>query len=90
MTNKEANSKVIKLFNKWCKEFRNYSEVADEDFYKRLELFKKECSQVHNIVGIYDVLTDKNALKMASICSSVRFVEPYRMLMELQRTTKTY
>jgi hypothetical protein len=90
MTNKQANSKAIKLFNKWCKEFRNSMKGATPEYYQKLEEFKKECKQLHDVVGIYSAFTDKNALKMASICSSTRFVEPYRMLMQLQHTTKTY
>jgi hypothetical protein len=90
MENKKANSKAVKLFNKWKKEFSNSSTEPTQEFYNKKEEFKKECFKLHNIVGIYEVLTDKNALKMASICSSLRFVEPYRMLMQLQKTTKTY
>lgn len=90
MTTKEANSKAQKLFNRWVKDFRNFGEEPNQDYYGRVEDFKKECAKLHNVVGIYEVLTPKNALKMASICSSLRFVEPYRMLMELQKTTKTY
>ena len=90
MTKKEANSKAQKLFNKWRKEFCNSWQIPTDDYYKRLEAFKKECLHLHNVVGLYDVLTDKNALKMASICSSIRFVEPFQMLMQLQRVTGTY
>lgn len=90
MTTKEANSKVVKLFNQWQREFCNQNTEANDDYYKRLEAFKKECLQVHDIVGLYDVISDKNALKMASICSSVRFVQPYQMLMQLQKTTNSY
>ena len=91
MDNREANNKVVKLFNKWKKDFHNPNgEKATEKYFKEVEDFKEECRKLHNVVGLYEVLTDKNALKMASICSSLRFVEPYRMLMELQKTTKTY
>ncbi|MFT6879127.1 MAG: hypothetical protein ACJARG_000051 [Arcticibacterium sp.] len=91
MTKKEANSKVVKLFNKWRGNFRSQEKVDDtEKYYKDVENFKAECKQVHDVVGLYEVLTDKNALKMASICSSLRFVPPYLMLMQLQKTTKTY
>lgn len=90
MTKQEANSKALKLFNKWKREFRNYSEVPTDDYYARLKQFKADCKALHDVVGVYTYLTDKNALKMASICSSVRFVEPYQMLMQLQKTTKSY
>ncbi|MFK5981489.1 MAG: hypothetical protein QM499_01145 [Flavobacteriaceae bacterium] len=90
MEKKEANKKVNKLFNKWLKEFRDYSEEPTKEYYNNLDNFTKECKKLHNTGGLYTSLTDKSALKMASICSSVRFVEPYRMLMKLQHTTKTY
>jgi hypothetical protein len=90
MTTKEANKKASQLFNKWKKEFLNYSEMPTPERDKKIEDFIEECRQFHNVVGLYEVLTDKNALKMASICSSLRFVEPYRMLMQLQKTTGTY
>lgn len=90
MTKQEANSKARKLFNQWRKEFCNYSEVPTDEYYARLKQFKADCRALHNVVGVYEWLTDKNALKMASICSSVRFVEPYQMLMQLQKTTKSY
>lgn len=90
MTSKEANSRAVKLFNRWQRDFCSDSEEPTPTYYIQLEAFKKECKELHNVVGIYKVLTDKNALKMASICSSVRFVEPWRMLMQLQKTTKSY
>ena len=90
MTKQEANSKAVKLFNQWRKEFNNSHQKPDAKYYKRQEAFKKECKQLHNVVGVYEVLTDKNALKMASICSSLRFVEPWQMLMQLQKTTGSY
>jgi hypothetical protein len=90
MTTKEANSKASKLFSLWRKEFCNTSQQPDKAYYKKLEDFKKECESLHNVGGVYKILTDKNALKMASICSSIRFVEPYRMLMQLQHTTNSY
>ena len=89
MTKQEANSKVVKLFNKWNKEFRNCKKVATEESQEAQE-FRMECARVHYIYGLYEVITDKNALKMASICSAIRFVEPFRMLMKLQKTTGTY
>lgn len=90
MTNKEVNSKAQKLFNTWRKDFCNQYTEPSEDYYKRLKEFNKECLHLHNVVGAYDVLTDKNALKMASICSCTRFVEPFQMLMQLQKTTGSY
>jgi hypothetical protein len=90
MTTKEANSKARKLFNQWRKEFCNYSEEPTDEYYTRLKQFKADCKALHDVVGVYGSLTDRNALKMASICSSVRFVEPYLMLMQLQKTTKSY
>lgn len=90
MTKQEANSKAQKLFNKWQREFCNAATETTPEFYTKKEAFTKECFNLHNVVGIYEVLSDKNALKMASICSSVRFVEPYRMLMQLQKTTNSY
>ena len=90
MTNKEANSKVNKLFNKWVKNFKSPLGEVNDKYYNDLNLFKTECRKLHSVSGLYEVITDKNALKMASICSSTRFVEPYRMLMQLQKTTKTY
>ena len=90
MTNKEVNSKAIKLFNRWVKDFSNSTTEPTNEYYRQKEEFKKECLKLHNVVGVYEVLSDKNALKMASICSSIRFVEPYRMLMQLQKTTGTY
>lgn len=90
MTKKEANKKVNLLFNKWKRDFRDSSIVPDDVFYKSLSDFKKECLTLHNVVGLYEVISDKNALKMASICSSVMFTEPHSMLMHLQKTTGTY
>ena len=90
MTKQEANSKARKLFNQWRKEFRNYSEEPTYEYYARLKQFKEDCKALHNVVGVYTCLTDKNALKMASICSSVRFVPEWQMLMQLQKTTKSY
>jgi len=90
MTNKQANAKALKLFNKWRKEFCNQSITADDKYIKSLEAFKNECLTLHYVVGVYEILSDKNALKMASICSTIRFVEPYYMLMKLQHTTKSY
>lgn len=90
MTNKEANSKAQKLFNKWRMDFCNNHEEPTADYYNKLEEFKKECAQLHNVVGVYEILTDKNALKMASICSGTRFVQPFQMLMQLQKTTNSY
>ncbi len=90
MTSKEANSKAVKLFNKWRRDFCNNSEAPTTQYYEDLEKFKKSCKELHSVVDVYKVLTDKNALKMASICSSLRFVEPYKMLMELQKTTNSY
>lgn len=89
MTSKEANSKARKLFNQWRKEFCNNLNVT-EDYYTRLKQFKVDCKALHDVVGVYGYLTDKNALKMASICSSVRFVPEWQMLMQLQKTTKSY
>ncbi len=97
MTKQEANSKVRKLFNRWQRDFRatkkdfedNWVEPTEE-YYKELKQFKADCKALHNVVGVYTYLTDRNALKMASICSSVRFVEPYQMLMQLQKTTNSY
>lgn len=90
MTAKQANSKALKLFNQWKREFRNYSEEPTPEYYDNQNKFKKDCLALHNVVGVYDILTDKNALRMASICSGIRFVEPWRMLMQLQKTTGTY
>ena len=90
MTKQEANSKVVKLFNKWRKDFCDPLQSPTNEYYKSVEEFKKECLSTHNIVGLYECLTDKNALKMASICSSIRFAQPWHMLMYLQKTTKTY
>ena len=90
MTTKEANNKVVKLFNEWIKDFKNYQGEATPKYYEGLEKFKTKCANLHNVVGLYEVLTDKNALKMASICSSLRFVAPWKMLIKLQHTTKTY
>ena len=89
MTSKEANSRAQKLFNRWRKEFSG-DEEATADYYSRLEAFNYECKKFHSVVGVYEVLTGKNALKMASICSSTRFVQPFQMLMELQKVTKCY
>ena len=88
MTAKEANSKAKKLFDKWQTISRPRFET--NAYYLEKEEFKKECLTFHNVAGVYEVLTDKNALKMASICSSLRFVAPYKMLMQLQKTTGTY
>ena len=90
MTNQEANSKVRILFNKWRKDFCDNKQAPTDEYFINLEKFKKECLSLHEVVGIYDVLSDKNALKMASICSALRFVKPYRMLMQLQKTTNSY
>ena len=90
MTRKEVNNKVVKLFNRWNRDFRNNSETPSDEYYDRLSTFKAECFDIHHIVGVYGQLTDKNALKMASICGSVRFVEPYQMLYKLQIVTNTY
>jgi hypothetical protein len=92
MTAKEANSKATKLFNRFKREFNGglEAEAPTDEYYKKLNDFKKECAQLHNVVGVYKVLTDKNALRMASICSTHRFVQPFQMLMELQKTTGTY
>ena len=90
MTTREANSKVVKLFNQWQREFTNYGEAPTDEYYKRLEAFKKQCRDTHNIGGLYQSISDKNALKMASICASLRFVEPWQMLTSLQHTTKSY
>jgi hypothetical protein len=92
MTNKELNSKVNKLFNRFVK-LQNSTVKSEKERdinLSKIEDLKKDCLTVHYIVGAYEVMTDKNALKMASICSTYRFVEPYRMLMELQKTTLTY
>jgi len=89
MTNKQANSKVVKLFNKWQRDFKS-TERATNQYFEDLADFEEECRQVHDIVGLYEVISDKNALKMASICSSIRFVAPFRMLMQLQHVTKSY
>ena len=78
MKTKEANSKARKLFNQWKK-----GGTAEQK-----EQLIRDCLSLHNVVGVYEVLTDKNALKMASICSSVSFVPPFRMLMKLQKTTE--
>lgn len=90
MTRKEANSKAQKLFNQWRKEFCNQYEVPTPEYYERKKAFDQECVKLHYVVGVYEILTDKNALKMASICSSTRFVQPYQMLMKLQKVTKSY
>jgi len=90
MTTKQLNSKAVKLFNKWQRDFCDSSTAATDEYFNKLKSFKKECLDLHNVVGCYEYLTNKNALKMASICSSLRFVEPYRMLMQLQKQTKTY
>lgn len=90
MNNKQANSKAVKLFNKWQREFCDNSEPPTNDYYERLEAFKNDCRKLHNVVGLYEILSDKNALKMASICSTVRFAEPWSMLMQLQKTTNSY
>jgi len=78
MKNSEANSKARKLFNRWRKGL-----TAEQR-----EQFTEDCLALHNVIGVYEVLTDKNALKMASICSSIPFVPPFRMLMKLQKTTE--
>lgn len=90
MEKAQANRKAARLFGKWKKEFRDYGTIATDEFYKRQDEFKKECLELHNVNGVYEVLTNTNALKMASICGSLRFVEPFRMLYKLQIKTKTY
>ena len=90
MEKKQANSKAVKLFNQWRKEFCDNSEPATDEYFKKLNAFKKECEDLHNVPDVYYTLTDKNALKMASICSSLKFVQPYRMLMQLQKKTGSY
>ena len=85
MTTKEANTQAVKLFNRFVK-YKNKSEATHDE----REQLKNDCLQLHGVVGIYEYLTDKNALKMASICSTLRFVEPFKMLMQLQKTTGTY
>jgi len=86
MTTKEANSKVVKLFNEWERDFHGKTpdQKQEGEFYKKREKFTQKCNDLHKVVGLYEAISDKNALKMASICSSLRFVEPYRMLMKLQ------
>ena len=88
MTSKEINSKALRLFNRWKRDFRG--NTPTQDFYEQRKAFAKECLALHSVVGAYDVLSPLNALKMASICSSIRFVEPYRMMAQLQKVTKTY
>jgi len=90
MTTKEANSKVSKLFNEWQRDFRGQNDKPTDEYYRDLEDFKKRCKHLHDVVGLYEVISDKNALKMASICSSIRFTQPFEMLMQLQKTTKTF
>ncbi|MGK0324847.1 MAG: hypothetical protein ACJA1D_000179 [Polaribacter sp.] len=87
MTKKEVNSKVLKLFNFWKKKL-NTQINGTEKYYSDLEEFRKECKNLHDVVGAYEVMTYQNALKMASICSSIPFVSPFRMLMKLQKTTE--
>ena len=90
MTTKQLNSKANKLFNKWRKDFSNNLEIPTNEYYAKLETFKDECKQLHDVVGCYEYLTNLNALKMASICSTLQFVKPYQMLQKLQHQTKTY
>ena len=89
MTTKQANSEAQKIFNYWIREIRPQQE-ATQDYYSKKELLKNRCIKLHNVEGVYTVLSDKNALKMASVCSAIRFVKPYRMLMKLQHTTNSY
>ena len=88
MTDKEVNSKAVKLFNRWKTITR--PRFQTNTYFIEIENLKKECKDLHDVVGVYEGLTDKNALKMASMCSSIRFVQPYQMLMKLQHTTKSY
>lgn len=90
MEKAQVNRKAARLFGKWKKQFRDSGAEPTDEYYKRLEAFKKECYELHSVLGVYEVLTNLNALKMASICGSLRFIEPYRMLYALQKTTKTY
>jgi hypothetical protein len=90
MTTKETNKIVNSLFNKWKKEFKNYNKIPTSEYYKKLDEFEKECLKAHNIVGFYESISYKNALKMASICSGIRFTPPWQMLMYLEKTLKVY
>ncbi|MFT7280519.1 MAG: hypothetical protein ACI9DM_000238 [Cyclobacteriaceae bacterium] len=80
MTTKEANSIVVKLYN----EFKKDQAAPKEDSVSRREKLIVKCTQAHHVGGFYEVLTNKNALKMASMASTMRFVQPWQMLLKLQ------
>lgn len=89
MSNKEANNRVNKLHNRFKKHLAcQYPQI--EDVYIEAEFIRKEALKLHNVVGLYEVITPINALKMASICSSLRFVQPFRMLIALEKTIGDY
>jgi len=87
MTNQEANKKVTKLFNR----FKKLKQTTNsEQYYKDLEVLKKDCYALYKVIDVFYILSPLNAVKIASINSTIRFVQPYLMLMQLQKTVNVY
>lgn len=73
----------VNAFYKRFKTPNNYPEMTDkekDEYFKNLEIFKQEIKEAVCRTGFISVLSKNSLLKLISIESSLRFIEPFKFL----------
>lgn len=88
MNNNEPNKIVSALY----KEFNNLRKVKDINLhdYKREEELKTQLAAITRVVGAIEVMSKGNILKLCRMASCLRFMEPFKFLIQLDKGCQDY
>jgi hypothetical protein len=79
MNNNDPNKIVSSLYREFLGNYGGVS-IQDAAFWAKRSELKERCANIANVVGAIEVMNKNSLLKLLSMESSLRFMEPFRFL----------